>query len=451
MPRQMPSAPEAEASLLGTMMVYHDAARTAMEEGVSEDDFYTDANRRIFSAMVSLYNQGSPIDLTTVYTRLQDMNLLDQAGGIEYLTRISDAAVTSANTKSYVTMIHNKSITRQMITAAEAIVNNGFEGGEDVDAYLDASEKAVLDVSRNRKAGEFKTPQELVSSVLENIRQMSENNSEITGLKTGFRELDSTIHGLQRGDMIVVAARPSMGKTAVSLNLALNVALYNRPGAVAIFSLEMAAEQLEMRLLGARSHVHLEFLKTGRLSTDQWNAVNEAASDLAQSEIYIDDTPGIKMAEIFSKCRRLQADRGLNLVLIDYIQLISGSGGRSESRQQEVSEISRNLKALARELKVPVIALSQLSRTVEQRENKRPMLSDLRESGAIEQDADIVMMLYRESYYDEAAKEEADKTGSERLEINIAKHRNGAVRKVYLAFEAPTNALYNIQVTDQNA
>ena len=451
MPRQMPSAPEAEASLLGTMMVYHDAARTAMEEGVSEDDFYTDANRRIFSAMVSLYNQGSPIDLTTVYTRLQDMNLLDQAGGIEYLTRISDAAVTSANTKSYVTMIHNKSITRQMITAAEAIVNNGFEGGEDVDAYLDASEKAVLDVSRNRKAGEFKTPQELVSSVLENIRQMSENNSEITGLKTGFRELDSTIHGLQRGDMIVVAARPSMGKTAVSLNLALNVALYNRPGAVAIFSLEMAAEQLEMRLLGARSHVHLEFLKTGRLSTDQWNAVNEAASDLAQSEIYIDDTPGIKMAEIFSKCRRLQADRGLNLVLIDYIQLISGSGGRSESRQQEVSEISRNLKALARELKVPVIALSQLSRTVEQRENKRPMLSDLRESDAIEQDADIVMMLYRESYYDEAAKEEADKTGSERLEINIAKHRNGAVRKVYLAFEAPTNALYNIQVNDQNA
>ena len=451
MPRQMPSAPEAEASLLGTMMVYHDAARTAMEEGVSEDDFYTDANRRIFSAMVSLYNQGSPIDLTTVYTRLQDMNLLDQAGGIEYLTRISDAAVTSANTKSYVTMIHNKSITRQMITAAEAIVNNGFEGGEDVDAYLDASEKAVLDVSRNRKAGEFKTPQELVSSVLENIRQMSENNSEITGLKTGFRELDSTIHGLQRGDMIVVAARPSMGKTAVSLNLALNVALYNRPGAVAIFSLEMAAEQLEMRLLGARSHVHLEFLKTGRLSTDQWNAVNEAASDLAQSEIYIDDTPGIKMAEIFSKCRRLQADRGLNLVLIDYIQLISGSGGRSESRQQEVSEISRNLKALARELKVPVIALSQLSRTVEQRENKRPMLSDLRESGAIEQDADIVMMLYHESYYDEAAKEEADKTGSERLEINIAKHRNGAVRKVYLAFEAPTNALYNIQVNDQNA
>ena len=436
MPRQMPSAPEAEASLLGTMMVYHDAARTAMEEGISEDDFYTDANRRIFNAMVSLYNQGSPIDMTTVYTRLQDMNLLEQAGGIEYLTRISDAAVTSANTKSYVKMIHNKSITRQMITAAESIVNDGFEGGEDIDAYLDASEKAILDVSRNRKAGEFKTPQELVSSVLENIRQMSENHSEITGLKTGFRELDNTIHGLQRGDMIVVAARPSMGKTAVSLNLALNVALYNKPGAVAIFSLEMAAEQLETRLLGARSHVHLEFLKTGRLSNDQWN---------------IDDTPGIKMSEIFSTCRRLQADRGLNLVLIDYIQLISGSGGKSsESRQQEVSEISRNLKALARELKVPVIALSQLSRTVEQRENKRPMLSDLRESGAIEQDADIVMMLYRESYYDEAAKEEADKTGSERLEINIAKHRNGAVRKVYLAFEAPTNALYNIQVNDQN-
>ena len=283
MPRQMPSAPEAEASLLGTMMVYHDAARTAMEEGISEDDFYTDANRRIFNAMVSLYNQGSPIDMTTVYTRLQDMNLLEQAGGIEYLTRISDAAVTSANTKSYVKMIHNKSITRQMITAAESIVNDGFEGGEDIDAYLDASEKAILDVSRNRKAGEFKTPQELVSSVLENIRQMSENHSEITGLKTGFRELDNTIHGLQRGDMIVVAARPSMGKTAVSLNLALNVALYNKPGAVAIFSLEMAAEQLETRLLGARSHVHLEFLKTpsnvvafrlkGHANGDSWKDI----------------------------------------------------------------------------------------------------------------------------------------------------------------------------------
>lgn len=451
MPRQMPCALEAEASLLGTMMVYRDAARTAMEEGISEEDFYSDANRRIFSAMLSLYNQGSPIDLTTVVTRLQDMNLLDSMGGVAYLTELADAAVTSANTRSYVKMIHNKTITRQMITAAEGIVSEGFEGSEDIDAFLDQSEKAILDVSRNRKAGEFKTPQQLVAAMLENIRQMSENHSEITGLKTGFRELDSTIHGLQRGDMIVVAARPSMGKTAVSLNLAMNVAMYNRPGAVAIFSLEMAAEQLEMRFLGAKSHVPLEFLKTGRLNNDQWNAVNEACSDLSQSEIYIDDTPGIKMSEIFSKCRRLQAEHGLNLVLIDYIQLISGSGGKSsESRQQEVSEISRNLKALARELKVPVIALSQLSRTVEQRENKRPMLSDLRESGAIEQDADIVMMLYRESYYDESAKEEADKTGSERLEINIAKHRNGAVRKVYLAFEAPTNALYNIQVAEQN-
>lgn len=445
----MPSATEAEASLLGTMLVYRDAARTAMEEGIDENDFYSDANRRIFQAMCSLYEQGSPIDLTTVYTRLQDQNLLDKTGGIAYLTQLADAAVTSANTMTYIHMIHNKAITRQMIEAAEGIAAKGFEGAEDIDDYLDASEKAILNVSRNRRAGEFKTPPQLVAGLLDQIRQMSENHSEITGLKTGFRDLDSTVHGLQRGDMIVVAARPSMGKTAVSLNLALNVASYNRDGAVAIFSLEMSAEQLEMRLLGARSKVKLEMLKTGRLTNDNWNQVNEAASQLSQLPIYIDDTPGVKVPEIFSKCRRLQAEHGLNLILIDYIQLISGSGNRNgESRQQEVSEISRSLKALARELNVPVIALSQLSRTVEQRENKRPMLSDLRESGAIEQDADIVMMLYRESYYDEAAKQEADEAGSERLEINIAKHRNGAVKKIYLAFEGPTNALYNISTQE---
>jgi len=446
MPKTLPSAPEAEASLLGTMMVYPSAARTAIEEGMTEDDFFLDANRRIFQACESLYQEGSPIDLTTVPTRLKDMNLLDKTGGISYLTELTNAAVTSANTKTYVNVIKDKALMRQMIDAAEKIAADGLEGQTDIDDYLDAAEKNILNVSRNRKAGNFKTAPELMTSVLDQISKMSENKSDITGMKTGLNDLDHVTHGLQRGDMLVLAARPSMGKTAVALNLAMNVAAYQPKGAVAIFSLEMAAEQLAMRLLSAKSHVQGDKLKTGRLSNEEWNQINEAAGELKTEQIYIDDTPGVKVPEIFSKCRKLQAEHGLNLVMIDYIQLITGSSRGSEvNRQQEVSDISRSLKALARELNVPVLALSQLSRTVEQRENKKPMLSDLRESGAIEQDADIVMMLYRESYYDEAAKEKANENGSERLEINIAKHRNGSTGKINVAFEAATNALYNIE------
>ena len=444
MPRTLPSAPEAEASLLGTMMVYPNAARAAMEEGLNEDDFFIDANRRIFQACESLYKSGTPIDLTTVTTRLKDLDLLDKSGGIEYLTDLSEAAVTSANTKSYVTLIHEKAIMRKMIAAAEEIVEDGFSGQPDINDFLDHAEKSILDVSRNRRTSEFKNSPELMAETLDMIQKMSDNRSDITGLKTGFTDLDHTLHGLHGGDLIVLAARPAMGKTAVALNLAMNVAQYQPKEAVAIFSLEMGAEQLAMRLLSAKSHIEGDKLRTGRLSDADWNRLNEAAGELRMSNIFIDDTAGIKVPEIFSKCRRLQAEHGLNMILIDYIQLITGSNTRGENRQQEVSEISRSLKGLARELNVPVIALSQLSRSVESRDNKHPMLSDLRESGAIEQDADIVLMLYREAYYDEALREQAQKEGTERLEINIAKHRNGAVRKIYLAFEGNTTALYNI-------
>ncbi len=266
-------------------------------------------------------------------------------------------------------------------------------------------------------------------------------------MKTGFEALDNTLHGFQRGDLIIIAARPSMGKTAVALNVAMNVAMYQPDAAVALSSLEMGAESLGMRMLSAKSGIKADSLKTGQLSDDDWNRVNEAAGELRSAHIYIDDNPMTKVADIASKARRLQAEHkgGLSLIMIDYIQLITGDRRNAgENRQQEVSDISRGLKNVARELQVPVIALSQLSRTVEQRENKRPMLSDLRESGAIEQDADVVMMLYRDSYYNEAAKEEAEKNNSEQLEINIAKHRNGATRKIMLAFQANTNALFNI-------
>lgn len=445
----LPSAPEAEASLLGTMMVYPNAARTGMEEGLSEDDFFVDVNRRIFTAVSSLYHEGSPVDLTTVSTRLKDMGQLELVGGFAYLTSLTDAAVTSHNTKHYVALIHDKAVLRKLIETAQTIVEEGTSGQADINEYLDQSEKAILDVSRSRRVSEFKGSPELMTSVLDMIQKMSDNHSDITGLKTGFRDLDHVTHGLQKGDLIILAARPSMGKTAVALNLALNVALYQPKQAVAIFSLEMAAEQLAMRLLSARSRVAGDKLKTGYLTNDEWNRVNEAAGELKMLKLYVDDTPGIKTTDIFSKCRRLQAEQGLSLVLIDYIQLITGNtGGRNEvNRQQEVSEISRNLKALARELNIPVIALSQLSRSVEQRENKHPQLSDLRESGAIEQDADIVMMLYRESYYNQEMKDNLDPDASEPLEINIAKHRNGATRRINVAFEASTNALMNIELT----
>ena len=441
----MPAAPEAEASLLGTMMVYPRAAQTAMEEGLEEDDFYVERNRRIFSVMKDLYNEGEVVDITTVTTRLQDINELTHIGGLGYLTDLTNAAVTSANTKTYVHMVHDKAVMRKMIEAAEQIAQDGFEGQTDINEYLDQSEKSILNISRNRRTSEFYNASSVFTSVSDKIRKMSENKSSITGLATGYHEFDRITHGFQKGDLVILAARPSMGKTAVALNFALQVAERNRQGgAVAIFSLEMPVEQLGMRLLSAKSRVNGDNLKTGRLSNEQWNAVNEALVDLKSLKLYMDDTPALKVSEIFSKCRRLQADQGLDLVVIDYIQLIQGSSnGREFNRQQEVSEISRNLKALARELNVPVICLSQLSRNVESRENKKPMLSDLRESGAIEQDADIVLMLYRESYYNEEAKELAKENNSERLEINIAKHRNGETDKFSLAFEPTTNFCMN--------
>ena len=447
----LPSAVEAEASLLGTMMLYDNAAKTAIEMGLNEDDFFVEANRRIFHALLSLYQDGTIIDLTSAATRLKDQGELDRVGGLAYLTQLTDASVTSSNTREYVHQIQDKALIRKMIAATEEIARKGLEEGQpDIDAYLDAAEKAVLDVSRNRRTSEFKTAPEIMNNVLEQIKLRSENHSVVTGLKTGFREFDKMTHGLQNGDLDILAARPSMGKTAVMLNFALNAAAYAPQKAVAIFSLEMSADQLGMRLLSAKSRVAGDKLKTGDLGKDDdWQRVSDAAQQLKRSKIFI-DTPGSKVPQIFSKCRRLQQQEGLSLVLIDYIQLITGSRATNDvSRQQEVSDISRALKALARELNVPVIALSQLSRAVEQRENKRPMLSDLRESGAIEQDADIVLMLYRDSYYNPAAKDEADKNGSEPLEINIAKHRNGATGKFNLMFEASTNALMNIEYSQE--
>ncbi|MCI5774193.1 MAG: replicative DNA helicase [Erysipelotrichaceae bacterium] len=444
MVKTMPCALEAESSLLGTIMLYNSAPRIAIEEGLRDSDFYLDANRKIFGAIVDIYNENKPIDITTVSTRLNDLNLLNIVGGIDYLAGLSEAAVTSANTKMYVDIIKDKAYMRMMIEAAQKILDEGFGGQVNIDEYLDEAEKAVLNVSRNRRTSEFLTGAEVIDKVIDNIHKMEDNHSNVTGVATGFRDLDYVTHGFQRSDLIILAARPSMGKTAFALNLAMNMAQLQNNEAVAIFSLEMPADQLISRILSAKSHVPGDNLRTGRLNNNEWSSINEAATELKSCKIFIDDKAGARVNEIFAKCRRLQSEHGLACVLIDYIQLITGNGKAGDNRQQEVSDISRGLKALARELNVPVIALSQLSRSVEQRNDKRPMLSDLRESGALEQDADIVMMLYRDSYYNAESKEKANETGSEVIEVNIAKHRNGATKVVEMAFEGRTNAFYNI-------
>lgn len=445
MNRQMPNSLEVEASLLGTMMVFAKSVTTAIEAGLMGDHFYLDAHRSIFSVIFDLHSSGKPVDMTTVTARLQDLEILPQVGGIDYLAQLSDSAVSAANTKAYVDLLLNKHFQRTMIEVSQQITENGFDGSLGIDDYLDEAEKKILQVTRNRRTSEFRSGSEVIASVLENIRKMTDNHSSITGVETRFRDLDRLTHGFQPGDLIILAARPSMGKTAFALNVGMNISLSYPDKAMAIFSLEMPAEQLISRILSAKSGVKGDHLRTGYLDTGEWNSLSEAVTELKSTKIFIDDTPGVRVSEIFSKCRKLQAEHGLSCIIIDYIQLISGSSnGRGENRQQEVSEISRNLKSLARELKVPVIALSQLSRGVESRPDKRPMMSDLRESGSIEQDADLIMLLFRESYYDDEKKEEAIKKGLEPVEVNVAKHRNGATRKIEVAFKADVNAFYNI-------
>ncbi|MFI3284259.1 MAG: replicative DNA helicase, partial [Erysipelotrichaceae bacterium] len=336
---------------------------------------------------------------------------------------------------NYVEIIQNKAHARRLIEVANEVAEDGFDGSIAVEDLLDSAEKRILEVTRTRKTDDFKSGKEVVQSVVENIYRMRDNKTSITGVKTGYRSLDRLTNGLQRGDLIILAARPSVGKTAFALNLALKTAKYNDQ-AVAIFSLEMPAEHLISRMLAVESGVPGNTLKTGKFANDdELNRTNSAASSLSGLKIYIDDSSMIKTSEVFSKCRRLQAEHGLALIVIDYIQLISGSAKSKENRQQEVSEISRNLKALARELNVPVVALSQLSRGVESRTDKKPMLSDLRESGSIEQDADIVMMLYRSEYYENRGQEE----NSQEVEVIVGKHRNGATGILKMFFTKDVN------------
>lgn len=434
----IPYSIEAEESLLGNIMLYKEAMRETVDSGITVEDFYLEKHQKIFNMMMSMYEDNKNIDSVSLSSKLKDFDIYDKVGGIEYLMQLANATISANNTKDYINIIRNKSLARKVIKVGEEISKDALDSSVNIDDMLENVEKKVTDVTRSKTDSEFHDGENLFDETIEYVHNMKGKNG-ITGVQTYFKDLDNTTSGFQNGDLIILAARPSMGKTALALNFAINAAT-KRAGAIAIFSLEMPATHIAMRILAAKAKVGIQKIRTGDLNNEEMSRIHEAAQELKMQKFYIDDTPVIKVSEMYAKCRKLARDENLQMVVIDYIQLIQ-AGKHSESRQQEVSEISRRLKAMARELDVPVIALSQLSRNAEQRTDKRPMLSDLRESGAIEQDADLVMFLYRENYYD---KEKRNMNEREDVELNIAKHRNGPLNNIKLRFEPYINAFYGI-------
>lgn len=428
---------EAEQAVLGAIFLQPSSIIVASEYLMAED-FYRVAHQKIFQVMLKLNNSGSAVDLVTVTEELSASKSLEDVGGVNYLSELAESAPTAANIEYYAKIVDEKSLLRRTIRVASQIVQDGYSREDEVEAYISEAEKNIMEVAQRKNAGAFQNIKDVLVNTYDNIEILANRKGDITGIPTGFAELDRMTAGFQRNDLIIVGARPSVGKTAFALNIAQNVATKTEEN-VAIFSLEMGAEQLVMRMLCAEGNINAQGLRTGALTDEDWRKLTMAMGSLSNAGIYIDDTPGVRIGDIRSKCRRLKQEHGLGMILIDYLQLIRGDGNSGDNRQQEVSEISRSLKALARELKVPVIALSQLSRGVEQRQDKRPMMSDIRESGSIEQDADIVAFLYRDDYYD---KESENKNI---IEIIIAKQRNGPVGTVSLAFVKEYNKFVNLE------
>lgn len=435
-----PQNVEAEQAVLGAMMLDHNAVITAMEV-LQPHDFYREIHRTIFEAMENLHRENKEIDLITLPEELRRMKKLDAAGGLEYVLSLPNLVATAANIEYHANIVKDKAMTRDLITTCTDLTTEAYDGAKEADELIDDAERKIFHLAENKKSGDFDPVGKVVEDTLDKISKLYENKAGLTGLPTGFRDLDKLTSGLQPSDLILIAARPSMGKTAFTLNIAQNVGVRQHK-TVAFFSLEMSKEQLVQRLLCQISHIDSQKLRTGQLNTDKdWAQLTDACDKLYQAPIYIDDTPGISVSEMRSKARRLKSEHGLDLIIVDYLQLMQGRN--SESRQQEISEISRSLKALARELKVPLIALSQLSRSVESRQDKRPMLSDLRESGALEQDADIVAFLYREDYYDK-------ETENQHItEVIVAKHRNGPTDTVKLYFRGEYTLFLNLDPTHE--
>ncbi len=439
--RTMPNNIEAEKSVLGACFLSKYALQKACES-LEKEKFYDEKNGKIFSAMKNLQDEKTPLDLITLTSHLQKTNELNEIGGVEYLTEILNFVPVATNVDYYIKSVEDAAILRKLIETASEIATDGYNTGEDINETLDGAERKILNIVKNRKSSEFKTIQEVMAQTEANLEKLAESKGEITGLATGWYDLDKITAGLHENQFIIIAARPAMGKTAFALNLATNVAI-NTGKTVALFNLEMGAEQLASRIISSLGQIEGYKLQTGKLLNDDWKRVSEAISQLEDTNIFIDDTPGITIGEIRAKCRRLASSKkGLSLVIIDYLQLISGGKNYGANRQQEVSDISRSLKTLAMELHIPVIALAQLSRAVEGREDKRPLMSDLRESGSIEQDADIVSFLYRDDYYNKEARNDDNTSISELI---LAKHRNGPTATIELLFKKNTSTFLNIR------
>ena len=420
-----PHSVESEQSILGSIILDKDAIITVAEI-INPGDFYKEAHKIIYESMLSLNSSNEPIDLITLIEELRKEGHLDNVGGISYLTSLSTIVPTTSNVRYYANIVKEKSVMRQLIKASNEFINLGYDASTDVQEILDKAEKNIFDISQEKSGDDIQPINLVLQDTFDMIERLCTEKSEVTGITTGFADLNKKINGLQRTDLILVAARPAMGKTAFSLNLVQNAALKG-DASVAVFSLEMSKEQLVQRMLSAQSNVELSKIKTGTLSESDWPRIIDAMAVLSEANIYIDDTPGIKISEIRSKCRRLKIEKGLDFILIDYLQLMEGEG-KNENRQQEIAKISRSLKILAKELNCPVVALSQLSRSPELRKDHRPILSDLRESGSIEQDADIVMFLYRDEYYhDDSEKKNIG-------EVIVAKNRHGETGTVELVW-----------------
>ena len=425
--RVPPQNIEAEQAVLGAMLIKKEAI-AEVSQLLKPADFYREAHRIVYETMLELFNKNEAVDLITVTEQLRKNDLLEKAGGIAFVTSLANAVPTAANVEYHARIVEEKAQLRNLINSATEIAGMAYEASDDITDVMDKSEKMILEVAARQNSGSFVPIKEILMDTFSKIEKLYETKGGITGLPSGFKDLDKLTSGLQPSDLILVAARPSMGKTAFTLNIAQHVAVHENKS-VAFFSLEMSKEQLVQRMLCSEGGIDSQRLRVGELEENDWEKLINAADRLSRAPIYIDDTAGITVMELRSKARRLKAEHDLQLIVIDYLQLMQGrSSKNSDNRQQEISEISRSLKALARELNVPVIALSQLSRSVESRQVKKPMLSDLRESGSIEQDADIVMFLYREDYYDPETEHKNI------TDVIIAKHRNGPVDTVQLFF-----------------
>ena len=435
-----PHSKEAEQSVIGSMIMDKEAIVVA-SESLKPDDFYIRQYGVLFEAMIELYNEGRPSDLITILDKLKEKDVSPEVCGMEFIRDVTDAVPTSANIKYYADIVAEKALSRRLIKITETIANTCYLDKERIDTVLEETEKQVFGIIQNRGSGDYEDIKDVVFRTLRNIEAAAKSKGRITGIATGFRDLDYKTAGFQRSDLILIAARPSMGKSALVLNLAEYVAVRSHI-TTALFSLEMSKEQLINRMLAMNSKVDSQNIRTGDLKDEEWANLMESARNIGESGLIIDDTPGISISELRSKCRKLKLEKKLGLVIIDYLQLMSG-GGRSESRQQEVSEISRSLKALAREINCPVIALSQLSRAVEQRPDKRPMLSDLRESGAIEQDSDMVIFIYRDEYYNRDTEEPGV------AELIIGKQRNGPTGTVKLKWMGQIQKFGNLEQSEQ--